>query len=78
METLWFDIVGTVGVGCILLAYLLVTTERIRPISPKYLWLNIIGSALILVSLYASFNLPSAIIQCAWITISLFSLRRRA
>ena len=44
--------------------------------APAYSWLNIAGSAAILVSLTHAFNLSSFVIQVAWIAISLWGLWR--
>lgn len=73
----WADVVGTLGVALVLLAYALLQMGRIGPRDRAYLWLNMLGSALILVSLYYAFNLASAIIQVSWIAISLYGLLRR-
>lgn len=37
---------------------------------------NLIGSLLIMVSLYTAWNLPSAVIECFWAAISLYGLAR--
>jgi len=73
----WADLVGTLGVGLVLIAYAMLQAGRLGPRDISYLWLNMLGSALILVSLYYAFNLASAIIQVCWIAISLYGLLRR-
>ncbi len=77
MDIAWHDVIGTMGVACVLLSYAGLQTGRMTPHDPAYLWLNIAGSGAILVSLYFDFNLASAIIQCFWIAISLYGLTRR-
>lgn len=69
-------ILGLLGVAFILLAYLLLQLEKLPSNSRIFLGMNILGSALILVSLYFDFNLPSAIIEVAWFVISLIGLIR--
>lgn len=71
-----FDSIGTAGVGLILLAYFLLQTGRLSPHQLRYQWLNIAGSALMLVSLYWKWNTPSVVIQCCWIAISLYGIVR--
>jgi len=71
-----FDSIGTAGVGLILLAYFLLQTGRLSPCQLRYQWLNIAGSALMLVSLYRKWNTPSVVIQCCWIAISLYGIVR--
>ncbi len=73
----WSDLVGTVGVSFILIAYFLLQTEKVRFNGYRYLLLNAVGSALITVSLFYTFNFASFVIECFWLTISLYGLVRR-
>jgi len=81
MNFLWYDIVGTLGVAIIIITYVLLQIERVRSDQLTYSLLNAIGAALILVSLYFDFNLPSVVVEFFWLLISLFGigkwLRRR-
>ncbi len=70
------DLLGIVGVVCVLGAYWLLQTERLQQTDPVYSATNAVGAALILVSLTFDFNLPSAIVETAWLGISLFGLWR--
>lgn len=70
----WYDILGTAGVGIIILTYILLQLERIRSEHLLYSLLNAAGAALILVSLYYSFNFPSFIVEFFWLLISLFGI----
>jgi paired small multidrug resistance pump len=72
----WADVVGMAGVGCVLAAYFLLQSGRLPATAPAYSWLNIAGSAAILVSLGHAFNLASFVIQVAWIAISAWGLLR--
>ena len=76
-----YDILGTFGVGIIVLTYILLQAERLRSEHVLYSILNAIGALLILISLYYSFNFPSFIVEFFWLLISLFGvgkyLRRR-
>lgn len=70
------DILGIVGVILVLLAYLALQLGRIRASSPGFSATNAAGAALILVSLAVDFNLPAALIEGAWLLISVFGLIR--
>jgi hypothetical protein len=72
----WYDLVGNVGVALVLSAYLGLTLGRLASDRPPYLLLNLVGSALLLVSLAFAFNLSAVLIQVFWIAISLIGLGR--
>jgi hypothetical protein len=74
MSYAWFDIIGSVGVGLIILTYILLQLEKLRSTSLLYSLVNGIGAALILISLYYSFNFPSFIVEFFWLLISLFGI----
>ena len=70
----WYDMLGTIGVAVIVLTYILLQIERVRSTDLIYSLLNGIGAALILISLYFDFNLPSVIVEGFWLVISLFGI----
>ena len=70
----WYDIVGTLGVGVIVLTYAMLQLGRIRSEQLLYSILNALGAALILVSLYFDFNFPSVVVEAFWLLISLFGI----
>ena len=70
----WYDILGTLGVGVIVVTYVLLQIERIRSNQIAYSLLNAVGASLILISLYYSFNLPSFVVEFFWLLISLFGI----
>ena len=74
MTYAWYDILGTLGVGVIILAYILLQIGRLRSEQLMYSLMNAIGAALILISLYYSFNFPSFIVEFFWLLISLFGI----
>ena len=76
MTVHWSDLVGIAGVILLLLAYLLLQTEKLASTAAWYSLLNLLGSLAILVSLTHAFNLSSLVIQIAWIAISIYGLRR--
>ncbi|MDX1900387.1 MAG: hypothetical protein SFW66_00105 [Gammaproteobacteria bacterium] len=70
------DKVGLLGVACILIAYFLISTAYVKSNSLKYQLLNFTGAWLILYSLYFHWNLPSVVIEVAWILISIIGIVR--
>ena len=68
------DLAGLVGVAAILGASALLQLGKLAVRAPLYSLLNLVGSALILLSLVYAFNLPAAIIEGAWVLISLYGL----
>ncbi len=74
MTYVWYDILGTLGVAVIIIAYILLQIGRLRSEQLAYSFLNAIGAFLILVSLYYSFNFPSFVVEFFWLLISLFGI----
>lgn len=70
------DVIGMVGVGCILLMYFAVQTGRLKPAGFIYSMMNLVGALLILYSLIYEFNLSAVIIETAWCVISVIGLGR--
>jgi hypothetical protein len=66
----WHDLVGNVGVVCILGTYLLLQLGRMSPKALSFSLINGLGAVLILVSLSVDFNLSSFIIEIVWLVIS--------
>ncbi len=74
MTIQWYDVIGTVGVGTIIFTYVLLQTGRLRSEQLSYSILNAAGAALILISLYFEFNLPSVVVEFFWLVISLYGI----
>ncbi|HKX84791.1 MAG TPA: hypothetical protein VJL58_11265 [Pyrinomonadaceae bacterium] len=74
MSFAWYDILGTLGVGVIIVTYILLQTERVRSDSLYYSLLNAGGATLIIVSLVFNFNFPAFIVEFFWLLISLFGI----
>ncbi len=68
------NIIGIVGVGLVLLAYMLLHLHKMSAHSISYSATNAVGSMLILVSLYYHLNLASLVIEIAWLLISLMGV----
>ena len=70
------DMVGIFGVSLIVLAYFLISSDRLSGKDPRYHLLNLIGAIAVLLSLLVHWNLPSFIIEVVWIAVSLYGLWR--
>ncbi len=74
----WYDGLGLVGVGMMLLAYGLTVAGRLDVNAWPALAANFVGASLVLVSLYFDFNLSAAVIEAAWALIAGAGLLRLA
>jgi len=72
----WYNILGTIGVGVIVVTYFLLQLGRIKSDQLFYSLLNGVGAMLILISLYYDFNLPSVVVEAFWLVISIFGIVR--
>lgn len=70
------DVVGISGVIILLVAYFLLTTNRMSSQSLSYQLYNFIGAVCILYSLLFHFNLASVAIEVSWIIISVIGMCR--
>lgn len=70
------DMLGIIGVIIVLLSYYLLNTNRLNPTQISYLLMNLIGACFILFSLFFAWNLSAAVIEVAWIIISLIGIYR--
>jgi hypothetical protein len=68
------DLMGIIGVSIIITAYFLLQIGKLYTENILFSILNIIGSTLILYSLYFNWNLASVVIECFWILISLIGV----
>lgn len=67
---------GIVGVVLMVVAYFLISTEKVNGRSMLFHSLNFTGASLVLVSLLFDWNLPAFLIECVWMAISAFGLWR--
>lgn len=73
----WATIVGFVGVALIVAAYFANQRDWLRSDDWRFPLANLVGSVLIMVSLWRAWNFPSAVIEVIWIAISLYGLARQ-
>jgi hypothetical protein len=70
------DIIGTIGVALILIAYFL-NTERLIPVNGKLFFvINIIGSTLACYASYLINYWPFVILEGTWMLVSIYGLMR--
>ncbi len=70
------DAIGLLGVVLLLIAYYLLSVNKMSADSLAYQLYNLIGAVLILISLFFHWNLSSVVIEIAWIIISLIGICR--
>lgn len=68
------DIVGWTGAILVILAYLLITTRKVKASSILYQTLNFFGSIGIIVNSFFYRAYPSVIVNALWILIALYGL----
>jgi len=78
-----FDLIGTLGVGLVLGAYILLQLQKIESTALSYSVVNAFGALFILISLSNDFNFSAFLIEAAWLIISvvgifLYLIRKRA
>lgn len=74
MNYAWHDILGTLGVAIILVAYVLLQIERLRSEHLAFSLMNAVGAAMILVSLWFQFNFASFLMEFFWLVVSLYGV----
>jgi uncharacterized membrane protein YedE/YeeE len=74
---IWFDAIGWVGAAALLLAYAMVSFNKVAGDSPAYQLLNIAGSILLAVNTIAYRAYPSTFVNMIWIGIAGFTLAMR-
>lgn len=68
------NILGMIGVVLVLWTYLLLQIGKLQAQSFAYSFWNLVGSLLIITSIWVHFNLASMVIEVAWALISLYGL----
>lgn len=71
-----FTLVGFAGAGVLMVAYFASQQGWLSADDWRFPAGNLLGSALIMVSLTTAWNLPSAVIEAFWAAISLYGLAR--
>lgn len=76
MADFLFNMIGTVGVALIVLAYFLLEHGKLKSDQMLYPLMNLVGALLLLVSLYWTPNIPSIIIEIIWVSISIYGIMK--
>jgi predicted membrane protein len=74
----WYDFAGNIGVGLMVLGYLLLQSERISSRDLSYSLMNGVGAFLVVISLLYQFNLSAFLVEVFWLLISIYGLIRFA
>ncbi len=77
MEFDFFQAIGFLGMALVVWAYWLIQARKATHDSFTYLYLNLVGAILLIISLMVHFNLGSFLIEIFWIGISGYGLLQR-
>ena len=72
------EIIGWSAAVVMLSAYMLLTSGRLRSLSPTYQWLNVLAGAGFIVNSGSNGAYPSAALNLIWVAIGLYGLFRGA
>ena len=73
---LFIEVAGWTGAVIILIAYGLLSADRLPSRSSAYQWLNIVGAAGFVINSGAKGAYPSAVLNLIWIGIGIFAVLR--
>lgn len=76
MERLLIELAGWGGAGLLLLAYALLSAERLKSSSKQYQMLNLIGSAGLIANTLYYGAYPSAMVNLVWAGIAVYAMAR--
>ena len=74
---IWFDAVGWLGAGSLLVAYAMISSRKMEADSAPYQVLNIIGSILLVANTIFYQAYPSSFVNLIWAGIAVFSMATR-
>lgn len=73
---LFIDLIGWIGSIMLLVAYVLVSYEKLAPVGRLYQWLNLVGSLMLLANTVYYGAYPSAFLNVFWGGIALLAIFR--
>lgn len=76
--TIAIEVIGWIGAGLILAAYLLLSMGRMTGQSRAYQWMNVLGAICFIVNSGWNGAIPSATLNVIWTAIGLVALWRIA
>lgn len=68
------EIIGWTGALLVLGAYVLLTMDRLTSLSVSYRWMNVAGSAGLVVNAAWNGAFPTVFLNVVWLSITLYSL----
>jgi hypothetical protein len=71
-----YTVSGIVGAGCFIATYFATLQAWLKPNDWRFPAINLLGAALVLLSLTDAWNLPSVVLECFWGVISVYGLVR--
>jgi predicted membrane-bound spermidine synthase len=74
MQYAWYDFIGSIGVGVIILTYIALQLGKIKSDALLYSLLNAVGASLIIFSLVFNFNFSAFIVEFFWMLISIYGI----
>ncbi|MEJ0092513.1 MAG: hypothetical protein WDN46_03515 [Methylocella sp.] len=74
MPSDFYSLAGFVGAAIVIAAFFASQQGIVGSRDRRYLFANLLGAILILVSLYSEWNFPAALIEGFWAAISLYGL----
>lgn len=76
--TLAINLIGWIGSAAVILAYILVSLNRLRGDSVAYQLLNLVGGIFLIANTIFWGAYPSTFVNFVWVCIALFALARLA
>ncbi|MCS6981295.1 MAG: hypothetical protein N2110_02155 [Flavobacteriales bacterium] len=73
----WIDVIGWVGGGLVLLAYMLISTGRVDNSTAGYHLLNMFGSIFLIINTAYLSAFPSMMVNVIWTGVAIMGLLRR-
>ncbi|HEX7338856.1 MAG TPA: hypothetical protein VF271_02875 [Rhodanobacteraceae bacterium] len=71
----WYDWCGYAGVVLVLLSFLLLQAQKLKPHGWIYQLMNVLGAVGIMLSLiFGGFNLPAFLQELAWALIGIYGI----
>lgn len=74
MKNLYFNILGWLGAGIILIVYFLNVNKKLESCSKTYKYMNFLGSILLTMNAAYFYNYPFVLINVFWAFITLDSI----
>jgi hypothetical protein len=74
---IWFDAIGWLGAGFLLVAYAMISSKKLEADSTTYQLLNVIGSVFLVANTIFYRAYPSSFVNVIWAVIAILSITAR-